>query len=121
MSNRNGTKERVMGSIAQLLACVAEPKGKEELSAVMDAIRRESEEPGSTNGEFDSEPVEQSFSVACDEDVSTEDATPYRIAVNALRAIADYGKDSPNALWIRTCHQDVIKIAGQALREMGEL
>lgn len=56
--------------------------------------------------------------------VSTEVADaplmPYRVAVNALRAIADYQKGTPNASYVRAMHQDIIGIAERALKKMGE-
>ena len=46
--------------------------------------------------------------------------TPYRVAVNALRAIAEYRKGTPNASYVRAMHQDIIGIAERALKKMGE-
>lgn len=46
--------------------------------------------------------------------------TPYRVAVDALRAIAEYRKGTPNASYVRAMHQDIIGIAERALKEMGE-
>ncbi len=53
-------------------------------------------------------------------DASTEPLTPYEVALNALRAIANYGNGNPNEFMVRAMHRDIIGIAEKALKEMEE-
>lgn len=53
-------------------------------------------------------------------DASAEPLTPYEVALNALRAIANYGNGTPNTFMVRAMHRDIIEIAERALKEMEE-